>query len=99
MMVVDNKYLKKKVSLTLDLELEKKLEIIKRYPQWKGNRSLVVETALQEFLMKDAPKECKCILCGCTDSHACVGGCSWVVVDRIKGVGVCSACEKKYGKQ
>lgn len=27
-----------------------------------------------------------CMLCGCTDDHACIGGCSWVG-DRL-----CSAC-------
>lgn len=33
-----------------------------------------------------------CIGCGCDDDHACVGGCSWVRIDRIACVGVCAAC-------
>lgn len=33
-----------------------------------------------------------CIGCGCDDQHACDGGCSWFVVDRNAGVGVCSSC-------
>jgi len=37
-----------------------------------------------------------CIGCGCDDLHACVddlGPCSWIVVDRDAGRGVCSCCE------
>jgi hypothetical protein len=30
-----------------------------------------------------------CRVCGCTDSHACPGGCHWVEVD------LCSACAEK----
>lgn len=33
-----------------------------------------------------------CIGCGCTDLRACEGGCSWLAVDRGKGIGVCSRC-------
>ncbi len=33
-----------------------------------------------------------CIGCGCTDQHACAGGCSWIVRDA--GVGVCSSCSQ-----
>lgn len=39
-----------------------------------------------------------CIGCGCDDNHACItdfgDGCHWLVVDRKKAVGVCSACPK-----
>lgn len=43
--------------------------------------------------MKLAP----CIECGCHDLAACHdeasgGPCSWLVVDRAAGLGVCSAC-------
>ncbi|MGD0585570.1 MAG: ParB/RepB/Spo0J family partition protein [Oryzomonas sp.] len=37
-----------------------------------------------------------CIGCGCDDNHACAGDggpCSWIVVDRQTGKGVCSECE------
>lgn len=42
-------------------------------------------------------RECQCIGCGCTDSHACIEPfleqpCSWLVVDRAAGVGICSEC-------
>lgn len=33
-----------------------------------------------------------CIGCGCDDNHACDFGCSWLVVDRRVGLGVCSEC-------
>lgn len=34
----------------------------------------------------------RCIGCGCTDDHACYGGCWWHVVCRAIGRGVCSRC-------
>lgn len=37
-------------------------------------------------------REATCVKCGCTDSRACAGGCSWVRVDRAKGEGLCSEC-------
>jgi len=37
--------------------------------------------------------EATCRVCGCTDSNACPGGCSWVELDRERGLGVCSRCE------
>lgn len=33
-----------------------------------------------------------CIYCGCTDSKACRGGCSWVITFQFGNVGVCSSC-------
>lgn len=41
-------------------------------------------------------RKATCIGCGCDDWHACVdvhGPCSWIVVDYVQGVGVCSCCE------
>ena len=38
-------------------------------------------------------REATCIRCGCTDSKACEGGCSWLWVDRKIGRGLCSQCE------
>jgi hypothetical protein len=34
----------------------------------------------------------KCKYCGCTDGHACTGGCSWVLPD------VCSSCIVTTGR-
>lgn len=41
------------------------------------------------------PAVATCIACGCTDDRACetaLGPCSWLRVDRVLGVGVCSGC-------
>lgn len=35
-----------------------------------------------------------CTACGCTDLCACVGGCSWLAVNRDDGTGVCSRCQE-----
>lgn len=37
-----------------------------------------------------------CIGCGCDDDHACDLGCSWLVVDRGVGLGVCSECSSRW---
>ena len=34
------------------------------------------------------PKSGTCRICGCTDDHACEGGCCWVDADHT----VCSSC-------
>jgi hypothetical protein len=41
---------------------------------------------------QDESGEAECVQCGCRDSIACEDGCSWIVVDRDRGVGVCSSC-------
>lgn len=33
-----------------------------------------------------------CRGCGCTDRHACPGGCSWVLLDIDGPSGICSQC-------
>ena len=51
------------------------------------------------MVLQDGERECCCIVCGCTDSDACDGGCSWIEVDRAAGTGLCSAhgeVEKNY---
>lgn len=34
----------------------------------------------------------KCRVCGCTNKHACKGGCTWIEQD------LCSKCKNKGGK-
>jgi hypothetical protein len=46
----------------------------------------------------DAPALALCIGCRCDDDHACPGGCSWLVVDRNLGLGVCSQCPSSLGR-
>ena len=36
-----------------------------------------------------------CRRCGCTDLHACPGGCSWVLLDVDAPSGVCSQCAEE----
>lgn len=47
----------------------------------------------RRVLAAKAAGESTCLGCGCTDSAACAGGCTWVLVDPRRGIGVCSACE------
>ena len=50
--MVKRGYTKEKMNVSIDTKLVKKLEKIKKFPQWKGNRSSVVEAALESFLEK-----------------------------------------------
>jgi len=34
----------------------------------------------------------ECVVCGCTESRACPGGCAWLAYDADTERGVCSAC-------
>ena len=86
------KYETEKIAISLDRKLLNKLDKVKEYPKWRGNRSLVIDEALREFLNNNT--ESKCIFCGCTDSRACEGGCHWILVDRKSGLGVCSECSE-----
>jgi len=36
--------------------------------------------------------EATCVYCGCTDSKACPGGCTWVELHQHTPTGVCSGC-------
>ena len=40
----------------------------------------------QEWGEEESLKERTCLICGCTDSKACKGGCSWLLPE------VCSKC-------
>ncbi len=88
-------YGKEKIAITIDSQLLKKLEKIKEYPRWKGNRSEVIEEAVEQFIEDSTKQEVKCLICSCTDSNACADGCSWIIVDRKKGLGICSNCVPK----
>ena len=43
-------YYKSKITVTIDKKLIKKIDKVKKFPKWKGNRSAVVEAALEDFL-------------------------------------------------
>jgi hypothetical protein len=38
-----------------------------------------------------------CRGCGCTDLRACVGGCSWALLDIHSPTGVCTTCAEEVG--
>lgn len=46
---------------------------------------------------KKQQRSARCMICGCTDTDACVlengSTCSWVIVDYILGHGICSECK------
>ncbi len=48
-----------------------------------------------ESIEVDVDDPATCSVCGCTDRHACQGGCYWVSVDRVSRTGVCSSCSSK----
>lgn len=33
-----------------------------------------------------------CVRCGCTESHACEGGCAWVICPSTLRPGLCTQC-------
>jgi ParB/RepB/Spo0J family partition protein len=45
----------------------------------------------EEEQLEEGDDVATCIICGCTDDEACDGGCSWMVVDRETGRGVCNS--------
>lgn len=49
-------YPKQIISVNIDKKLIKQLEKIKKYPRWKGNRSSIIEAALEEFLLTGGSK-------------------------------------------
>lgn len=48
-----------------------------------------------------SPPELICRVCGCTDDHACEGGCWWADLDEwfARGGPLCSACVKPEDRQ
>lgn len=47
------------------------------------------------FAWGSTSKQRTCRGCGCTDRHACPGGCSWVLLDLGMATGVCSSCAEE----
>jgi len=46
------KYSKNKISISIDSNLLKAIDKIKKYPAWRDSRSAVIEAALQEYIKK-----------------------------------------------
>jgi len=52
-MTKKSEYKTHKIGITLSSDILKKLNKVKMFPKWKGNRSAVIEAALDEFLGGD----------------------------------------------
>jgi hypothetical protein len=87
-----------------DVEEGRALDEIRRdviqIAQWSGVAPVDVAGVLGHLEAWDMPGIPKCRVCGCTDDHACPGGCRWVedpVVDYPADLmgpagDLCSAC-------
>lgn len=69
-------------------------------PSSSGCENRCSKVSLAEFIARglaaqravDVLNPATCAGCGCTDVQACLGGCSWLFVDRELKVGLCSNC-------
>ena len=52
-------YSKDKINISIDKKLHKEIKKIIKYPQWKGNRSLLIETAVAEYIAGNLAKKQK----------------------------------------
>lgn len=58
-------------------------------PKLKDSRSFYRKIAKRALAWPDEPT---CLKCGCTESNACEGGCSWTFLSKERNWGLCSAC-------
>lgn len=76
----------------------------KKKPTWEDVQRalLVIKQDLREITAMQSCLshllERTCVHCGCTDSKACLGGCSWSAKHRATLTGVCSRCVRKERK-
>jgi metal-responsive CopG/Arc/MetJ family transcriptional regulator len=80
-------YSKEKFSISLQKQLLKKIDKIRNYPRWAGNRSGVIEEAIREFVEDFKPVAC--IFCGASEKDKV-----FVVKDK-NGRGVCNCCYER----
>jgi len=65
--------------------------MFKQWGEWNGGVRMGKDKAgrlLDGVEYNGVPEVRRCRVCGCTEDHACLGGCSWVKAD------LCSACVK-----
>lgn len=87
---MDIDYSKKKVAVSIEKNILEKIDLIKSFPRWKGNRSEVIEDSLRDFLERGIQKDTACIFCNVKDSE--LKGNYWIIQDIHQGKGVCSKC-------
>lgn len=47
---MNGSYSKKRITINIDEKLLLKVDKIKAYPKWRGNRSKVIESAIEKYL-------------------------------------------------
>jgi hypothetical protein len=62
-----------------------------RFPASRAAQRLVSDLELAY-----ASSDRHCVMCGCTDSRGCRGGCSWALKFPASLTGVCSKCWGKF---
>ena len=63
--------------------------------QWLGSSTCQkCGQVLAPVLIRNPAAGATCIRCGCTDNSPCPGQepCGWAVVDRDRGIGICTSC-------
>lgn len=53
-----------------------------------AGEAVIVEVVIAVHTVQCKLIEGRCVVCSCTDDHACPGGCSWVDLGHL----LCSAC-------
>lgn len=89
-MTKEDKYVRERVTVSIDKEVLDRLNEIKKYPFWRGNLSRVTDLAFETFLEEDFAKTAKCLKCGKEDKRN--NHIDWAIIDLIKGVGICQKC-------
>ena len=59
----------------------------------EATQAAAVAVSIIEHLSEPEQKIRACRVCGCTDDHACEGGCWWIEKD------LCSKCARKIAKE
>ena len=71
----------------------RKTNRIKKSKSEGGNGHLSMAGRFRDTALTPPAKVRTCRVCGCTDEHACPGGCSWVQED------LCSACQEELERE
>src|SRR5216683_5155447 len=81
----------KQASASTQRSLQTAIKGAKPQSYWQLKRQIMAN--IQRAIEDDMGNEDRmCVHCGCTDSHACPGGCSWVIEHKATMTGVCSNC-------
>jgi len=93
--MVEKRFNKKKIAISLNSKLIEKIDKIKAYPQWSDNRSYLIEEAVYKFINDGSLNECQCLFCKKKDNKIKTKTNYWMFLNRVHGVGICYKCVKK----